>query len=98
MGIFHLLTMYGLCFGIMHKAEVVTGRLVALPGKVGPFFARLLDCAFCTGFHCGWLVWLTTAADRPLDPLEGIVWSFASAAFCYAVDSGVRWLETSPGS
>jgi len=28
---------------------------------VGVFFYKLLDCYFCLGFHCGWIIYLLFA-------------------------------------
>lgn len=92
MTILHLLAAYGLCFGLMNdKAKTFTDRLVRLPWGLGSMFRRMLECAYCTGFHCGWLVWLVSGTThRPGDML---LWAFASAAFCYTLETWVKWLE-----
>lgn len=92
MSILHLLAAYGLCFGLMNdKVGPVSHWLRALPGRWGPLFQRMLDCSFCTGFHCGWLVYLVSGRA---DGLGGLVlWALSASAFCYAMDAWVRWLE-----
>lgn len=100
---------YGVCFGLMNdKAAVLTDRLRALPFRVRgegedrtTFFDRMLACPYCTGFHCGWLVWLGLGADPvgswgdvPGTVLAAVVWSFASASFCYVVDTAAQRLES----
>lgn len=30
---------------------------------VGVFFFQMFDCYFCLGFHCGWIVYLLSAAS-----------------------------------
>lgn len=93
----YLLVAYGLCFGLMNdKAPGVPHiRKVA-------FVDRMLYCAYCTGFHCGWVVGLLRCFIEgfPSHPIalvgEVVAWGFASSAFCYIVDAGVQRLEKSP--
>lgn len=80
--IVELLLCYGICFGAMNKVDFLR--------KVG-FFDRMLSCSYCTGFHAGWLGWLATRLYYPLEDsfsyvATALLWAFASAAFCYAVD------------
>ena len=83
---FQLLAAYGLCFGFQQKATFL---------HRGPFLTALFECTFCTGFHCGWMIWGAphliswTAPNWQTLP----VWCFGSAAFCYVADTAVRWLE-----
>jgi hypothetical protein len=101
MSAIHLLAAYGLCFGLMQgKAEPLTNILKRMP-LVGGFFGRLLICSYCTGFHCGWMVYCLETIGSGLNPtwyVEILYYTFASAAFCYVVDLcvdlAVRWLET----
>lgn len=106
--VLHLLAAYGLCFGLMNdKAKVITDRLRAVPFRVQgegetrtTFFERMLACPYCTGFHCGWVTWLAFGCE-PVGSVQGaggmvlaaVIWAFASAAFCYAVDTATQWLE-----
>lgn len=96
MTILHLLAAYGLCFGLMQdKVPLLTESLRRLP-LVGGFFTRLLDCAYCTGFHCGWVVFLLEefrTGTKPTWYVDMILFSFASATFCYMADVGMLWLE-----
>lgn len=77
-----LVCAYGIAFGLMNKVEFLR--------KV-KFFDRMLSCSYCTGFHAGWITWAATRPAYGLDlSVKGIapvlVWTFASAAFCYTVD------------
>ena len=91
--ILHLLVAYALCFGIQNKATFLYQKADLLD--------RLLACTYCLGFHCGWVVWLLGWAVTGSTPAEGlhiipslVLWCMASAAFCYAADALVRWLES----
>jgi hypothetical protein len=89
-GLIELLAAYGLAFGLQHKAKF-------LHGWTG-FTDRLLACIYCTGFHCGWMVWLLSWAsghqtvDWAVAP-HILMWCFATAGFCYATDAAIQWLE-----
>lgn len=79
-----LLASYGICFGLVNKATFL--RRVGL-------LDRMLDCSYCTGFHAGWI------ASLVMLPIAGFEWptlvlsAFASAAFCYIIDTAVILLE-----
>lgn len=103
-----LLASYGVCFGLMNdKAKMLTDLLKRLPlfrdANGQTFFARMLVCPYCTGFHTGWMVWLAVmlpmvAADFDWWDLAEIIpdlalFAFASSAFCYAIDSVIQWFE-----
>jgi hypothetical protein len=60
------------------------------------FFHKLLSCSFCTGFHAGWLAYLLVA-DLKLSlalPFDLLTYSFASASFCYVLDTLLIKLES----
>ena len=58
-----LIAIYGLAFLIKESdgpfgiINWLRNRLIA-NRFVGVFFYKLLDCWFCTGCHCGWIVYL----------------------------------------
>ena len=101
-----LIAAYGICFGLMNdKAEFLTDALRKLPlfkNEEGhTFFQRLLRCPYCTGFHAGWLVWLIANA-KTLASCKGdwvtllgevLIFSFASSASCYLIDTAAQKLE-----
>ena len=101
--VWYFVAAYGLCFGLMNDKFPGVRRLPDLPSFIGRFFDRVFQCAFCTGFHCGWVLW----GCRCL--LEGapyydwrnapavLCWSFASGGFCYVLDEVAEWLEFSIG-
>ena len=96
---------YGLCFGIMNdKASLVTDLLRKIPlgqDEDGvTFFDRMFACSYCTGAHCGWVVWLLFWGATGEPPAEGWhaaasvpMWMFASGAWCYMADSLSRLAE-----
>ena len=92
----HLLAAYGLCLSLMLGKIPLPQLLVRIPW-VGGFFERMFQCPLCTGFHCGWVVWLMEAARHGEYPSGGvadaILWAFASAGFCYIIDAAVQWIE-----
>jgi hypothetical protein len=101
-----LLAAYGVAFGLMNdKAKALTSLAKRLPlfrDEDGDnLFARMFGCAYCTGFHTGWLVWCVAVlpehvAAGTLEPslVGGVVsFAFASSAFCYGMDTALQWLE-----
>lgn len=94
----HLLAAYGLCFALVNDKVPVVCRALRHSSTLD----RMLDCPLCTGFHCGWLVWLADSAwgqfHGEMRPgweggIELLVWGLAAAAFCYLADTAARWLE-----
>lgn len=52
-------------------------------------FKELLSCAYCTGFHTGWMAFLLlkSADISPLPWLQGLViYAFVGAAVSYVLD------------
>lgn len=101
-----LLASYGLCFGLMNdKAKFLTDVAKKLPlfrDEDGDnLFARMFRCAYCTGFHAGWLVWcvavlpdLVVAGTLDWPHLGQVsAFAFASSAFSYGVDTIIQWFE-----
>ncbi len=102
------LASYGLCFGLMNeKAAWFTRILRRIPLSIDDqgqtLFTRMLQCPYCTGFHTGYIVWLTLNAQRLITAPE---WSmvgsvlasaFASSAVCYILDVATEWFEYRPG-
>lgn len=97
MTVFHLLLMYGLCFGFQNKLPFLHGKVDLLD--------RLLKCSYCMGFHCGWLAWLLSCWMESAMP-EGfwvtylwtaVVWAFTGSAVCYLLDTLTTWMEGSLG-
>lgn len=91
-----LLAAFGLCFGLMN--DKLPG--VAWVRARWAFADRMLECAFCTGFHCGWLVWglgVLTHTEMPPSFVGSVAeaarWALASSATCYLLDTFAQWLE-----
>jgi hypothetical protein len=96
-----LLASYGLCFALMNDKVVwLPEWLRSLPlfknDKGHTFFARMLVCPFCTGFHTGWLMWLAISWDKLAWAKipEAFLFALASSAWCYVVDTAAQWLES----
>ena len=86
------LVAYGLCFGLQNKATWLQGRFDVLDA--------MLACAYCTGFHCGWMTWCLDAVVADAVPPMTVAsvaalaaWCAACAAFCYLVDSAAGWFD-----
>lgn len=99
-----LLAAYGICFGLMNdKVSWITRplrRIPLFPDEHGQgFFARLLSCPYCTGFHAGYIAWVLMHAHAVLmNPSWGmlgevVATSFASSAVCYLLDITAEWIE-----
>lgn len=88
MSLFELLTCYGLTFGLMNKTSWIQNRL--------QFTKKLLSCSYCTGFHVGWVVYLSSLKKismLSIDVTNLLTYSFASAAFCYVLDTALIKIE-----
>lgn len=82
MVIVYLLACYGITFGLMQD------KIPFIPKMLNRVIPGMLDCAYCTGFHAGWLVALFFL------PLHLIpVMAFASSAFCYTLDVTLSRIE-----
>jgi len=99
-----LIAAYGICFGLMNdKAKFFTDLLKKIPflkNDKGTFFDRMFICAYCTGFHCGWVVYLISLLHGSIEVIsiqssavEALIISFASGIFCYSIDAIVQWFE-----
>lgn len=96
----YILAAYGLCFALMNERVPLVGWLSS---KVN-LLARMLECPYCTGFHCGWFVWGLRGLVEgfPTEPLvagvSAFVWTMGVAASCYVLDTVARCCEGStPG-
>lgn len=85
----YLLAAYGLVFGVQNKISTLQYWTLN----------DLLECPYCLGFWMGWFTWGFSWMLAPVwnsypvwgdYPLEGIIWAFATAAFCQIVDELVR--------
>lgn len=54
--------------------------MASLP-TIGVQFYKLLDCYFCLGFHCGWIVFLLYYCH-----LFIILWALAGGVICLIMD------------
>ncbi len=98
--LFYLLVSYGLCFGFQNKLPVLYSNHFRTEGSPKTILDKLLHCTYCTGFHCGWMVWLLAwgvegklPAEQEAIPFSVFTWAFASSAFCYVADALVKWVE-----
>lgn len=74
----------------MNKSGIVGEKV-----RKVPFFAQMLSCSYCTGFHAGWIGWgITRGIHEMHHPVEVLVWAFCSAGVCYLVDSTSQVIES----
>lgn len=92
-----LLAAYGVAFGLQNDKAPFLPQLIR---KDGNFFDSMFRCAYCTGFHAGWMVWVIRVLCEGL-PAEGwhnafsaLGFAMASAAWCYSVDVVLQWFES----
>lgn len=88
--IIYLLSIYGLAFFIKESAgpwgKMAQLRNWLMKNKyVGVFFYKLLDCYFCVGCHCGWIIYLLTASTRHFNLL--ICWMLAGGVISLILDA-----------
>jgi len=84
---------YGLAFGFQNKIPFLHDRFKWLDA--------LLQCAYCAGFHAGWISYLLVHAPEVIQgtyvfaalPVELATWAFAAAAWCYAIDMLLQFIE-----
>ena len=84
-----ILLVYGITFFLQHKTYSLLSKV--------PFFKKMLECTFCTGFHGGWIAFLLLVPPAPFLRLsiivEMIVAGFIGAASSYIVDTLISKLE-----
>jgi hypothetical protein len=85
-----ILAIYGLAFFIKQSSgpfdvmDKLRSKLM-LNKQVGVFFFKLLDCWFCLGCHCGWIVYLLS--DQPFKLQFFILWSLAGGTISLLIDA-----------
>jgi hypothetical protein len=85
------LACYGFAFFFQNK--------MARPKKLHWLFEKLLSCIYCLGFWSGLFVggarvFAHGAALVSIETwIDLLVFGFASAAFCYVLDTAARWFE-----
>ena len=87
--------MYGLTFALK-DAKLLNRPRGWLVGR-SDFFGELLSCAYCTGFHSGWVSFLLLRSSdiTSLPWIQGLViYAFAGAAVSYVVDVVLLHLES----
>lgn len=51
---------------------------------IGVFFFKLLDCYFCLGFHCGWIIYLLSQNHYTWQFFT--LWGLAGGVICLILD------------
>lgn len=88
------LAIYGLAFALK-ETDGPWGLIGMARGKlfankhVGTFFYKLLECYFCLGFHCGWLVYLLS--DQPFHLQFIILWGLAGGVISLTLNKLLTW-------
>ena len=90
--ILYLFAMYGITFGLQHKAPTWWSKEKFFQQGV---VKSLLKCTYCVGFHSGYIVYLLLASAQKVPFFLGelVVYAFAGAAFSYSIDAYVEYLE-----
>lgn len=87
--------MYGLTFGMKDAKLLRVPR--AWVTQKSHFLAELLSCAYCTGFHSGWISFLILHTGGLAEVLPfwwGLsVYALAGAAVSYVIDTVMVYLE-----
>jgi hypothetical protein len=86
--------MYGITFSIK-DAKLFDVPRSWLTSRV-VFFASLLSCPFCVGFHSGWIsfVLLRSAGISDLPWIQGLlIYAFVGATVSYVIDVVMVLLE-----
>lgn len=88
MSLFELLFCYGVTFGLMNKTLWLQNR--------SSYLGKLFECSYCTGFHAGWIIYLTKLINTEMQfNIIGLIYfCFASSAFCYIADCICEYLES----
>lgn len=87
-----LLVGFGITFGLQNK---LPARLYEGEG----FLARMLSCAYCTGFHAGWAAYLLCSSPEIYDARlvavlpQLLMYGFAVAGVALILDTAVRTLS-----
>jgi hypothetical protein len=88
--IISLLAIFGLAF-LIKESEGPWGCMSWLRNQlmqnkhVGVFFYKLLDCYFCVGCHCGWIVYLLSAPTYSIQFF--ILWTLAGGVISLILDA-----------
>lgn len=95
----YALAIYGLAFFIKESdgpwGLMALWRNQLLNNKeVGVFFYKLLDCYFCLGFHCGWIICLL--AGQSWYPNLLFCWGLAGGIICLILDRVMTRLSLEP--
>ena len=91
-----LLAMYGITFFLRDSSLFSPVRDLLVRS---PFFASLFSCAYCTGFHAGWIVFLLTTPFPTPSSIsfsffgDGLAYAFAGMAFSGVLDAFAIRLE-----
>jgi hypothetical protein len=98
--LFLLTAAYCVTFGLMNDRLVG----IAWVRERVALFDRLFDCAFCTGFHAGWVVLLTAywggvypSAFLGSGIGGGFLFCAVSSVFCYSLDLFLEKVEGTQG-
>jgi len=94
-----LLAVYGLAFLLKESSGpfdiISNARNLLMRNKyLGVFFFKLLDCYFCLGCHCGWVVYLLSCESFKWQFF--VLWTLAGGAVSLILDGLMTKLHSSP--
>jgi len=84
-----LLAVFGLAF-LVKESDGPWGVMAWIRNRlmqnkyVGVFFFKLFDCYFCTGCHCGWIVYLLSHETYNIQSF--ILWTLAGGTISLILD------------
>lgn len=95
-----LFAIYGLAFLIKDSAgpfDIMDKLRIWLMARkyTGVFFFKLLDCYFCVGCHCGWIVYLLSHDSYKWQFF--VLWTLAGGAISLMLDGLLTKLHSSHG-
>lgn len=73
--------MYGITFAIKEASLLDKPRNYLARNSM--FFYEMLSCAYCTGFHAGWIAYLLFNPLNVFSIREMVLWAFSSAAVSF---------------
>lgn len=89
--VLQLLAVYGVTFAA-RSASLLDVPRDWLLRKI-PMLRALLECAFCTGFHAGWIVFVVGTIPSGWTLRGFLLAAFSGAAFAYMLDAAILAVE-----
>ena len=97
--IFYILAIYAISFivrNISGPFDILSKiRNYLLASRAGVFFYELLNCPWCVGFHCGYIVYFLACLSFSTFSLPMmVIWAFAGSAIVAGGDMLYNAIES----